>query len=167
MRIDEAKYSDGYLMLKTSDPEARRAAYQFKPGDYELEKSKKRRSLDANSLCWSIIGKIASEMQIDRYTVYQDAIKAVGACETVILRKDALESFARVWASRGLGWVCDITGEANDYCYLNCYYGSSSYDSKQMSQLIDYLKQDAESIGINVDNDQMRTLLEDWEKEHG
>lgn len=167
MRVDEAKYSDGYLMLKTSDPEARRTAYQFNPGDYELSKAKKRRSLDANSLCWSIIGQIASVMQIDRLTVYQDAIKSVGAFDTVIISEDALSDFCRVWSSRGLGWVCDIVDQTRGHYYVNCYYGSSSYDSKQMSQLIDYLKQDAESIGINVDSDQMRTLLEDWEKERG
>lgn len=167
MKIDEAKYADGYLMLKTTDPAAIRMVPGFKSGDYTIEKEKKKRSKDANSFAWEIIGQIASAMSLDKEYIYRAAICNVGALEMVMVQNNAVDAFCRVWGEKGLGWVAQKIDEYNGFSYIECYYGSSVYDSKQMSALIDYLKQDAESIGIQIDSEQMRTLLEEWEKTHG
>ena len=66
MRVEAASYADGGLVLRTSDPDARRFAYSFKPGEYELVKAKKRRSLDANAYAWTLIDKIAAAVRLPK-----------------------------------------------------------------------------------------------------
>lgn len=41
MKLDSARYEGGALILSTSDPEARRVAYKFKAGEYELVRRKR------------------------------------------------------------------------------------------------------------------------------
>ena len=164
MKIEGADFKGGMLMLKTSDPEALKFARTFKePGEYELSKSKKKRSMDANSYAWLLIGKLATAMSLDKDTIYRSAVNAVGAFETLRIRKDAFDAFSRVWANKGLAWVVEILDEIGDEYIVNAYYGSSVYDVHQMSALIDYLVQDCESIGIETDNGRISSLLEEWD----
>ena len=46
------------------------------------------------------------------------------------------------------------------------YYGSSTYDTVEMSRLIDYLKQDAENMGIPipVSKEEEERMLASWGK---
>ena len=49
------------------------------------------------------------------------------------------------------------------YRNLRCYYGSSTYDTKQMSQLIDNLVQDCKALGIEtLTPDKLALLTEEW-----
>lgn len=164
MTITGADFKSGMLMLKTSDAEALRFARTFtEAGEYEIVKSKKKRSMDANAYAWLLIGQLASAMSIDKDTVYRSAVCAVGAFETLKIRKDALDAFSRVWANKGLAWVVEKVDETDDEYIVNAYYGSSVYDTKQMSALIDYLVQDCEAIGIETDTGRITSLLEEWD----
>lgn len=53
--------------------------------------------------------------------------------------------------SIGLAWFTEIVDIApNNKVVVNAYYGSSSYNSKQMSKLIDDLVQDCQAVGIET-----------------
>ncbi len=163
MTITGADFRSGVLMLKTSSPDALKFARTFQDaGDYEIVKAKKRRSVDANAFAWELIGKLASAMRIDRETVYRNAVCAVGAFETLMIRNDAFDNFARAWSQKGLAWCAEKIDQRGDYAIVNAYYGSSVYDTHQMSALIDYLKQDCVNIGIDVDDGRIASLLEEW-----
>ena len=57
----------------------------------------------------------------------------------------------QVWSQRGLGWqVEEFDSKLPDCTNLVLYYGSSTYDTRQMSALIDSLVQDARAIGIET-----------------
>ena len=69
------------------------------------------------------------------------------------------------WESRGIGWFAEIVDECKiDKCKKVClYYGSSTYDTKEMSRLIDSIIQDAESVGVRVENPAEIDLLKrEW-----
>lgn len=51
------------------------------------------------------------------------------------------------------GWFTEKVDEIGEKTTLNAYYGSSSYNSKQMSRLIDNLVQDCKSVGIQTLDD--------------
>lgn len=52
MRIDAARWEGGELILATSDADARRLVYEFKPGEYELRRARKKRTRDLHgNLC--------------------------------------------------------------------------------------------------------------------
>lgn len=152
MRLDKAEYRDGVLHLTTRDPEAIRFAYQFTEGEYSLSKTKRKRSLDANAYAWVLIDKLSAALRMDKDDVYRSAIKEIGGVsEIVCVKSQAVEKLRRGWETRGTGWQTEIMPSKIEGCTnVILYYGSSCYDTRQMSQLIDHLIQDAQAIGIET-----------------
>ena len=165
MRIETAKYIGGELILNADSLEARKFVYHFQPGEYEIKKTHKKRSLDANAKAWALIGEISAAMRIPKETIYAAAIADVGAFETLTISKNAFDDFQRIWSARGLGWVVQIVGEVNESFIVNAHYGSSVYDTKQMSSFIDYLIQDCEALGLETISAREKSLLlEGWDE---
>lgn len=165
MNITAAKYADGKLVLEVTGSDAVRFPYGFKPGDYEITKAKKLRSMDANSYLWKLCGDIAQAMSVDKDSVYCDAIRHVGAFDPLVFQSQAVfDDFSRVWNGRGLGWFCEKVDETDDgFIYGNAFYGSSSYDTRQMSSVIDYVIDIAQSVGVETDTGRITSLLEEWD----
>ena len=152
MRLDKAEYRDGVLHLTTRDPEAIRFAYQFTEGEYSLSKTKRKRSLDANAYAWVLIDKLSAALRMDKDDVYRSAIKEIGGVsEIVCVKSQAVEKLRRGWEMRGTGWQTETMPSKIEGCTnVILYYGSSCYDTRQMSQLIDHLIQDAQAVGIET-----------------
>ena len=152
MQIDSATYENGCLILRTADPMARRFAYTFKQGEYQIEKAKRKRSLDSNAYCWTIIDKIAEAVRLPKEEVYRNAIKGIGGVSDIVcVRNEAVEKLCQNWQSNGIGWQTETMPSKLDGCTnVVLYYGSSTYDSKQMSVLIDRLVEEAKTLGIET-----------------
>ncbi len=100
MQITECTMAGNELCLKTTDyVAARRFAYGFKPGDYEIDKRKKKRSNDANALCWKLCTEIANALRTDKESIYVDMLKSYGQSD--------------MWATRKATGI-DITGFGNE-----------------------------------------------------
>lgn len=167
MRIDSARRQGDELCLTTKDPEAIRWLYTFKPGEYQITKTRKRRSLDANAMAWKLIGQIAAVTGMTTTEVYRETIRNIGgASEVVCVQNKALDTLVRVWEGKGLGWQAETFPSKTPGCTnVRLHYGSSAYDTKQMSIFIDRLIQDASSLGIDTMTDRERSLLlEEWGK---
>lgn len=166
MKITEAAWSAGKLILTTSDPEAVRFALGFEAGDYQIAKARKRRSLDANAYAWVLADKLAAALHMSKEEVYRNAIRDIGGnSEIVCVPEKAFETLKRCWTKNGLGWQIETMPSKLPGC-VNAilYYGSSAYDSRQMAVLVDHLKQDCESLGIEVEPDErIKSLLEAWD----
>ena len=169
MKIIEAKWQDGWLMLKTHDVDARNFAYAFsqknEAGDYELKKKPSLRSLTANAYAWVLIDKLSEAVGEKKTDVYRRAVKDVGGnMQTVCLQNKSVEMFRRIWEKNGIGWQTEqlesrIAGCTN----VQIYYGSSTFDTKQMSRLIDNLVQDCKALGIEtMPPEQLERLLSGW-----
>ena len=118
----------------------------------EIKPYREKRSLDANGYCWTLIDKIAAKMHLDKAEVYREAIKAIGGnSEIVCIMDKAVESLRRGWEMHGLGWQTDTMPSKIRGCTnVILYYGSSTYDTRQMTILIDHLVQDAKALGIET-----------------
>ncbi len=165
MQISEAKWQGGKLELTTKDPEAMRFALAFEPGEYQLTKAKKKRSLDANAYAWTLISKLADAMRIGKEEIYRNTIKDIGGnYEAVCVQEDGLETLRRCWEKNGLGWQVDTMPSKIPGCVTALlYYGSSSYDTHQMSVFIDRLIQDCKALEIEtLPPDKLAGLLEAW-----
>lgn len=135
--------------------------------DIEAKKHRNKRSLDANAYCWVLLGKLAEKMNIKTVDVYKMAIKDIGVYEVVPIKNEAVEKFVQAWSKNGIGWVCEVIGESkiNGYTNLKVYYGSSSYDAKEMSRLIDSIVEDCKMQGIPTDTpEQIARYKEAWKK---
>lgn len=142
----------GELVLSTSSPDARRLPYDFTPGEYEIRKKPKKRSLDQNAYCWVLIDKIAEAVHIAPEQVYRNAIRDIGGVsERICIQSEAAETFCRAWEKRGMGWQTETGPSKIKGCVtVTCWYGSSVYDTKQMAALLESLIQEAKALGIET-----------------
>ena len=125
-----------------------------------------KRSLNANGLAWALMQEIAKSVGITKEEVYRDLIKNVGDFEIIPIRDDALEKFCSAWSKNGVGWVTETTtSKLEGYTNVLCYYGTSTYDNKQMIRFINAIKQECEQLGIPTDEKEIESLLETWKGE--
>ncbi len=118
-----------------------------------IEKAKKKRTLDANAYCWTLIGKLASKLRVTPQEIYREAIRDTGAYTVLPIAEDAVESFTDLWESRGIGWLVDDLGpcrRTEGYRNLRCWHGSSVYDSAEMSRLIDRIVDECKTQGVET-----------------
>lgn len=133
----------------------------------ELTVRQKKRSLDANAYAWTMIGKLAAKLHSSPEEIYRHYIPDVGDnCDHVLIREDAVDTFREAWCRGHLGRVVMDMGASKTHrgCRnLICYYGSSDYDTEQMSRLIDLIVEDCKAQGIDVLSERERSLLvENW-----
>lgn len=119
----------------------------------ELKEKRKKRSLDANAYFWVLCGKLAAILRLTTEEIYRQYIHSIGNnFEIIPMRDDAVEAWIKIWSDRGVGWICESLGKSKHEGYTNvvCYYGSSVYDTKQMSCLIDMVVDDCKTQGIET-----------------
>lgn len=166
--------SGTWLSLRlTSESDARTAAEMFldgKPRTVEIKRKYNKRSKDANDLLWELCTQISETLSRDglivsKEEIYRKHIKHSGKCTFLAGLEKDMEAFDREWCAKGIGWFtervddCKIPG-----CVKICvYYGSSSYDTKEMSRLIDSVIQEAKDIGIEVLSErELQLIKDDW-----
>lgn len=132
----------------------------------EIRKASKAKSRDANAYCWVIIDKISEKTGISRAQVYRHAIKEIGGVSTTVCVQDiAVDRLRQGWEKNGIGWQTDTLKSRIEGCTnVILYYGSSVYDSQQMSRLIDSLVQEAEGLGIPTYPEETERMKAQWGK---
>ena len=167
----EVKLEGGWLMVKPVREDLGKAMsivrkHKDKLYNLEVKEHQKKRSLDANAYAWVLIGKLAEAMRITPLEVYRQAILNVGGnYEVIPVKAEAANNFKQVWEARGLGWPCIKMGPSkiDGYTNLRAYYGSSTYSTTQMSQLIENLVQDCRALDIEVKSEEeLASLMGAW-----
>lgn len=167
----KVKNEDGlWLCLRVDEGNknlARRFVYEKKNRGYVavLKEYRKKRSLDANAYCWVLIDKIASALGQTKEAVYREAIRSIGGnSETVCVKEEAANAICKSWERNGMGWITDSVPSKLPGCVnVVLYFGSSTYDTKQMSALINAVVQDAQALGIEtLTPDKLALLKEGW-----
>lgn len=130
-----------------------------------VKRYRNKRSLEANAYAWVLISKIAQAKHITKTEVYRNAIREIGGVsETISIKKSAMPRLVAEWSNRGIGWqVEDIGSKIPGWTNAILYFGSSSYDTSQMADLIDSLIQDAHALGIETKSEEeINSLLEEY-----
>ncbi len=133
--------------------------------DVEIKKHRNRRSLSANAYAGVLVDKIAAAMSLSKEDVYREAIRHIGGVsETVCVRDAALDKLRSSWSSHGIGWQTELMPSKIPGCTnVVLYFGSSTYDTKQMSLLIDRLVEDAKGLGLETDTpEQIARYKDEW-----
>lgn len=141
--------------------------YKDKPLDITVKVHRRARSLDANAFLWKLCEEIAKNQHITKEEVYRKEIREVGVYIPLPIREDALASFRSAWEGRGVGWLVEDRGKSKHegYRLVYAYYGSSTYDTAEMSRLIEATVEDCRALGIEVMSERERSLLvEEWGK---
>ena len=131
----------------------------------KIGKKSKKRSLDANAYAWVLLSKLAEKLNKSKTEIYRDIIKDVGGnCDTVCVQDKAVESLCGGWVRNGIGWQVDTFPSKLDGCTnVTLYYGSSTYDTQQMSRLINLILQECRQVGIETKSaEEIDSLLGQW-----
>lgn len=126
---------------------------------------RKKRSLDANAYAWVLIDKLAEKLGRTKTEIYRQYVQEIGGVsETVCVLEKAAEKLIDGWAKNGIGWQSETIPSKIDGCVnVILYFGSSTYDTAQMSRLIDLIVQDCKQQGIETMTPQeLDALKERW-----
>ena len=129
---------------------------------YRFEPYKEKRSNKANKYFWELLGQLCLEIGLDTIEEYKKRVRQLGVFRYWEIDKDNVATFNKMWSDNGIAWFTDIVDIAeNGKIGINAYYGSSSYNTKQMAKLIDGVIQDCKSIGIETETpENIKSLLE-------
>ena len=133
-----------------------------------VSKYRKRRSLSANAYFWELIGRLSEKLNISKEETYWEYIKHMGIYRSAEVDNKAVDTIIKMWKSHGLGWIAEKTddGEHEGFSLINLYYGSSSYNTKQMSRLIDSVVNDCKEQGIEtLPPEQLECMKREWKSE--
>ena len=130
----------------------------------EIKQHRNHRSKDANALLWECIGRLAMALRADKWDIYLLMLKRYGQYTYIVVPPNAAEMVARQ------GRECEVIGDINingrDGVQMLCYYGSSTYDTKQFSILLDGVISEMKEIGLTAPtSEDMRRSIEEWEKQ--
>ena len=134
-----------------------------KPLVLTIKQYRPKRSLDANAYFWTLCDKVAEKLNTTKEEVYKEKIKESGVFEIVPIRNDAVETYIKRWETNGLGWFCETIGASKLQGYTNVitYFGSSSYDSKEMHRITESLCEDCKDLGIPTESpDELQRMCE-------
>jgi hypothetical protein len=121
--------------------------------DVDIHQHRKKRSLDANSYCWLLITKIADVLRTSKEELYIEMLKRYGQREkqliSIIAEEEALQMIYRATK----GHCCEVgEGEVKGktFKHLAILRGSSEYDTREMSILIDGIVSECKEMDIET-----------------
>ena len=126
-------------------------------------KHRERRSLDANAYLWVLLQKMAEALHRDKWGLYLDKLGEYGVFTHIIVKPHMVEKVKEEWRTvKELGEVC-VNGTTG--IQLQCYFGSSTYNTKEMSVLIDGVVSEAKEMGIEtLSPEELERMKTEWGK---
>lgn len=138
---------------------------ELKDKKLKLEiKKDTHRSLNANGYLWSLLGELQEKLNIPKEELYRQYIYSSGSYDVYCMKKEALDTFIKAWASQGLGWIVDTTESKIKGCInVLAYRGTSDYTKEEMATLLSQVVDDCIEQGIPTKRQEdIDSLLEDW-----
>lgn len=135
------------------------------PVSIKVAKKKKKRSLDSNAYFWILVDKLSQRLNIPKEDVYRNAIRNIGGVSDIVcVRNEAVEKLCSGWSKNGIGWQTDTMPSKIDGCTnVILYYGSSTYDTAQMSRLINNIVEECRLQGIETKSkEELDSLIGQW-----
>ena len=141
----------------------------------KIDKYREKRSHSANAYMWKLCGELAEVLSDEKVTytkedIYRDAIKEIGVWYDDEVEPEKVAWRRKAWEMIGTGWITervDFTPDGEKEI-IRFYYGSSQYNTKQMSRLIDNIVQDCEAVGIDTKTpNEIANMLSLWETDRG
>lgn len=127
-------------------------------------KYKQKRSLDSNAYAWVLMQKIAEAVNSDKWSIYLECLKKYSrAFSHVIVKPEAVEKMKELYRTcvdLGEISVNGITGHQ-----LQVYYGSSTFNTKEMSVFIDGIVSECKELGIEtLTSEELERMKAAWKQ---
>lgn len=140
----------------------------MKPGkvyDLTIRPKRQKRSLNANAYYWELVGHLSRALRIAPREIYRAHISGLGTYYAIKMSVRAAQRFAKDWCSDHYGRFIETREAREDgLIIVLAYYGSSDFDNKEMSALIDHAIQDCRAVGIETrPQEEVDALLAQWD----
>ena len=119
--------------------------------DIKIDKHREKRSLNANAYCWKLCTEIADVLTLQggvvkKEDVYVRALKDYGQSDIVtVLSSVPAADYFKYYEEISKGLL-----KGKEYTAYRVYKGSSEYDTREMSVLLDGIIAEAEGLGIHT-----------------
>lgn len=129
----------------------------------EAKKFYDKRSGKANRLLWGCIGDISQSLNQDKWEIYLHYIRRQGQFTTMQIIPEALEKLQSQWRETEVIGTAIVNGiEMLD---VICYFGSSTYNSKEFGLLLDDIIEDMKAMGIPLPtSEEMQIAIDELER---
>lgn len=134
--------------------------------DIVIKKHRKKRSLDANAYLWVLLQKLAdvvstSGSRVDKWDMYLMELAKYGVFTHIVVKPEAVDRVKQEW--RAVTELGEITVGSMTGIQLQCYYGSSTYNTAEMARLIDGVVTDCREMGIEtLPPDEIDRIKREW-----
>ena len=115
-----------------------------------IKEYRQKRSLTQNAYMWVLLNKLADKLNDTAENIYRHFIEDYGVKDYILVQDQAVEELQNRWNKKGMGWFSKILrkGKVDGTTTMIVYYGSSSYNSKEMSRVIDAIVESCEENEI-------------------
>ncbi|HBF68734.1 MAG TPA: hypothetical protein DDW20_05410 [Firmicutes bacterium] len=127
--------------------------------DVKIDKHREKRSLNANAYLWKLVTEIGNVLNKSKEEVYLQMLIDYGQSEMVsILSEIDVKGYFKYYKLAGTSILND-----KEFNHYKIYKGSSEYDTKEMSILLNGVVQEAKNLGIKTKDDiELERLVEEW-----
>ena len=113
---------------------------------FEIKEKKRRRSLNANAYAWTLIGKLADVLRISKDQCYLLMLKRYGQSEMVsVVSEIDVRGYFKYYEPVG-----ETELQGKNFTHYRVFKGSSEYDTREMSILVDGIASECHEVGIET-----------------
>ena len=114
--------------------------------DVKINKHREKRSLNANAYLWKLVTEIGNILNKSKEEVYLQMLIDYGQSEMVsILSEIDVKGYFKYYKLAGTSIL-----NGKEFNHYKIYKGSSEYDTKEMSILLNGVVQEAKNLGIKT-----------------
>lgn len=127
--------------------------------DVKIDKHREKRSLNANAYLWKLVTEIGNILNKSKEEVYLQMLIDYGQSEMVsILSEIDVKGYFKYYKLAGTSLL-----NGKEFNHYKIYKGSSEYDTKEMSILLNGVVQEAKNLGIKTKDDiELERLIKEW-----
>jgi len=161
--VGEIKLAPGGLVIPVKQTYRYQQLKQDKPLVCRIDEKKEKRSLNANNYAWSLITSIAEIIGSSKDEVYIEMLKSYGKQGTASVRDFEAGKYER--SQQYFERIGESVLDGKTFHHYRFFVGSSQYDTKEMSVLIDGIVSEAKELGIETATpDEIARMKQEWKK---
>lgn len=125
----------------------------------EAKQYRDKRSLDSNAYCWALLQKMAEAIGCSKEECYLYCLKRYSRAFThITIAEEAIPKMMECWRT-----VVDLGEVSRGFHQLQVYYGSHTFDTKEMSVFLDGIISECNELGIpTATPEQIERMNEVW-----
>lgn len=139
----------------------KKAAESGKTLTVEIKVKRKHRSLNANAFLWEVLADMADKLHTSKDELYRIMLERYGVFTHYVVKPSAVDRVKSTFeVVRVIG---DVTVNGQTGIQLQVYYGSSTYNAKEFSVLLDGVLSEAAEMGLEyISESDKALLLSEW-----